>query len=281
MAKDKIACVSIIVTTYNRPDALECVLSSLANLSPPVDEVVVADDGSGPETAEVIRRWKAKLPIIHAWQVDDGFRAAEARNLAVAKSRGDYLIFLDGDCMVFEDFVARHKALATPKCMVVGNRVLLSSSLTMAILANQADPVKWGFWAWLSAWRQNQVNRLQPLITLPGQFWRMWRPMRWKGVHTCNLGLWRSDFIQVNGFDESYQGWGHEDADLAIRMMREGVKRKDGQFSTPVLHLWHKENSRGLEADNMQRLMQIINGFRPSRTEVGFERHTERNASNE
>lgn len=265
--------VCLIVTTYNRPDALDRVLASIAKLSLPAHEVVIADDGSTDETREVVLRWKHSLPLTHVWQPDVGFRAAEARNRAVLASCSEYLIFLDGDCLVFPDFIERHLMLAEGGRMVVGNRVLLSERLTNEILSGQKDPVDWDMESWKAARRVGDINRLMPLSRIGGRYWRLLRPRRWKGVHTCNLGLWRSDFELVNGFDESYQGWGHEDADLAIRLMRKGVFRKDGQFAVPVLHLWHQENSRGKELENKHRLQDVLNGHRPIAAECGLSRH--------
>ncbi len=263
----------LIVTTYNRPDALDRVLASIARLSVPAQEVVIADDGSTGETREVILKWKQSLPLAHVWQPDVGFRAAEARNRAVLACSAEYLIFLDGDCLVFPDFVEQHLKLAEDGRMVVGNRVLLSERLTNKVLSGQKDPVDWDVKNWKMARRAGEINRLIPLTRFGGRFWRLLRPRQWKGVHTCNLGLWKSDFELVNGFDESYHGWGHEDADLAIRLMRKGVFRKDGQFAVPVLHLWHQENSRGSEMENKRRLEAVINGQRPISAECGISQH--------
>ena len=266
--------ISLIVTTYNRPQALDRVLESLAAQETMPHEVIVADDGSGQETAAVVAGWQARFPVPlrHVWHQDLGFRAAEVRNMAVASSSADYLIFLDGDCLVFGDFVARHRTLAESGRMVVGNRMLLSEALTDTTLAGDIRPLNWSWSQWRAAQVRGEVNRVLPLLLLPGQAWRRLRPRRWRGVHTCNLGLWRDDFAAANGFDEHYQGWGHEDADLAIRLMRYGVLRKDGQFAVPVLHLWHRENDRGAEAENRARLEDVINGNRPIRAEIGLDR---------
>jgi glycosyltransferase involved in cell wall biosynthesis len=265
--------VALVVTTYNRPDALARVLASISHLIPAPDEVVIADDGSGQTTAEVIKNWQSRLPILHVWHADLGFRAAEARNKAVAACKSGYLIFLDGDCLVFPDFIARHRALSEPGRMLVGNRVLLSEELTEAILSGLENPLAWRWPSWWKARLQGRINRLLPLLHVPGRTWRLRRPLRWQGVHTCNLGVWRDDFDAVNGFDERYQGWGHEDADLAIRLMQHGVMRKDGQYGAPVMHLWHRENDRSNEAENQLRLDELLRRQRPMRAELGVDRH--------
>ncbi len=106
--------ISVIVSTYNRPNALLCVLSSLNDQSSLEFETVIADDGSSSETEKMIAKFRnePKFEMQHVWQKDDGFRAAQIRNKAVAKSKGDYLVFLDGDCAVFPDFISRHMQLA-------------------------------------------------------------------------------------------------------------------------------------------------------------------------
>ncbi|MEQ1600547.1 MAG: glycosyltransferase family 2 protein [Methylophilaceae bacterium] len=252
--------ISVIVTTYQRPLALNRVLESLYAQKVTPAEIVIADDGSGAETAALIQSWQARFacPLIHAWQADDGFRAASARNQAVAASSGDYLVFLDGDCLVFPDFIARHLLLAEKNYLVVGSRMLCSPALTEQIEAGKAAPLSWNILRWINAAWRGEINRIFPLLNVPGQVWRKLRGKKWRGVRTFNLAVWRKDFENVNGFDESFQGWGHEDADLAIRLMNSGVRRKDGQFALPVLHLWHKESDRGREAANRQRLNERI-----------------------
>lgn len=258
------------MTTYNRPDALNRVLESLSEMTDAADEVIVADDGSGAETAQVIQCWIHALPLRHVWQEDLGFRAAEARNKAVLASTGDYLIFLDGDCMVPRDFVSEHRRLAEPGYLVSGNRILFSTALTDAVIQGSQRPNSWRWSDWISHKIQRKVNRLLPLLRLSDGSWRKRRLNRWQGVHTCNLGVWRANFEAVNGFDQSFQGWGHEDADLTIRLMRYGVGRKDGACAVPVYHLWHRENDRSREAVNQHRLIRVLKGDSPVRCQVGL-----------
>src|SRR4051812_18128854 len=105
--------ISVILSTYNRADALEAVLRSLARQGDSEFEVIVADDGSGPETAALVEAWKARVGhrIEHVWHDDAGFRLAEIRNRGLLASRGAYVVFLDGDCIVRPDFIARHRRL--------------------------------------------------------------------------------------------------------------------------------------------------------------------------
>src|ERR1700730_11552217 len=129
--------ISVIVTTYNWPAALERVLIALSHQSDQVAfEVIVADDGSTKETADLIGHLQKSLPydLQHCWQPDIGFRAAKIRNQAAALARGQYLIFIDGDCIPPSSFIARHQQLAQRGCFVVGNRILLSPGYTEQIV---------------------------------------------------------------------------------------------------------------------------------------------------
>jgi glycosyltransferase involved in cell wall biosynthesis len=265
--------LSIIVTTYNRPDALRAVLASLAAQTDTAFEVLVADDGSRQETAVAVAEAAIDflVSLVHLWQSDTGFRAAAARNLAVAASRGDYLVFVDGDCVLRPDFVARHRALAEAGWFVAGNRVLLSQDFTAKALQTPLVALHGDSrLSWLGRRFSGAINRWLPLCFLPGNGWRKRQPQRWQGARTCNLALWRSDFDAINGFDEAFQGWGHEDADLAIRLLHAGVQRKDGRFATAVLHLWHRENDRSNLAENERRLAEILAGDR-RRAAVGID----------
>jgi len=238
--------ISLIVSTYNRPDALGAVLRSLARQTDRGFEIVVADDGSGPQTREVIDGWVSRIgvPLRHVWQEDRGFRLAEIRNRAIAASAGSYLIFLDGDCIARPDFVAAHRGLAEPGHFVAGNRVLVLRDLTEEILAKNLEPESWPLSSWaVLRWRR-ETNRLLPLLALPLGPLRKLHARRWQGVRGGNFAFFRADLDRVDGFETSFTGWGLEDSDIVIRMIRAGVLRKDGRFATGVLHLWHKEADR-------------------------------------
>jgi glycosyltransferase involved in cell wall biosynthesis len=255
---------SVIVTTYNREDALDAVLRSLARQSEQDFEVVVADDGSTAATAAAIDAWKGQIGrrLDRVWHEDRGFRAAEIRNRAILASRGVYCIFLDGDCIVRPDFVATHRRLAEPGCFVTGNRILLSRELTANVLREKLMPETWSFARWLVERRRGGINRLSALLCLPLGPLRRLRQREWRGARSCNLAIWRADLDRVDGFDADYSGWGKEDSDIIVRLLHAGVRRKDGVFATGVLHLWHAEAERGRLAENERRLSDSLAGDR-------------------
>jgi glycosyltransferase involved in cell wall biosynthesis len=252
--------ISVIVTTYERDDALAAVLRSHAQQSDRDFEVIVADDGSGPATAALIESWKARIGhrVEHVWHEDIGFRAAEIRNRAILAARGAYCIFLDGDCIVRPDFVAAHRRLAERGWFVAGNRVLLSPALTGRVLLDGLTPENWLLARWLAERCRGGVNRMAALLSLPLGPLRRMRKGAWQGVRSCNLAVWRSDLDCIDGFDADYSGWGREDSDIVVRLLHAGVKRKDGNFATGVIHLWHKEADRGLLSANEGRLAAVI-----------------------
>src|ERR1700694_5967991 len=226
--------ISVIVATYNREDALGAVLRSLSRQTEERFEIVVADDGSRPATAAAIAAWTSRMPVPlkHVWHEDRGFRIAEIRNRAIRASAGSYCIFLDGDCIARPDFVAAHRRLAEPGCFVTGNRILLSRELTERLLRGGVGPGRWGFADWVTERAQRNVNRFAPLLDLPLGNLRKFHARRWRGARGSNMAFWRSDLDKVDGFDAAFSGWGREDSDIFIRMIRAGVKRKDGRFAT-------------------------------------------------
>lgn len=252
--------ISVIVTTYNREDALDAVLRSLARQTDADFEVIVADDGSTTATAELVKTWKAKVGhrVEHVWHEDRGFRAAEIRNRAILASRGSYCIFLDGDCIVRPDFVAIHRRLAAPGWFVTGNRILLSRELTVKVMRENLTPETWNFAGWLAERWRGGVNRLSALLRLPLGPLRRLRQRAWCGARSCNLAIWRTDLDRIDGFDADYSGWGKENSDIIVRLLHAGVSRKDGSFAAGVIHLWHAEADRSWLADNERKLEGIL-----------------------
>jgi len=242
--------ISVIVSTYNRPEALALVLDSLADQMTRDCEVIVADDGSDERTRDLCNRFRSRMPVPlkHVWQEDRGFRLAAIRNRAVAASTAEYLVLLDGDCIVLPDFAALHAGLAEPGYFVRGPRVQLHQDLTEFVLSRGVSIHGWRRWRWFMEWRRGRINQFLPLLRLPLGPLRTRTRGRWAGIRGSNLGVWREDFVAVNGFDEEFEGWGYEDWDFVSRLSKRGVRYKEGRFAVPVLHLWH-ESQEGLEVN--------------------------------
>lgn len=266
--------ISVIVTTYNWPQALQYVLNSLELQIDKNFEIIIADDGSTSQTKEVITDYisKTTLKITHVWHEDQGFRAATIRNKAVAKAAGDYLIFLDGDSVVRPTFISNHRQLAEPGFFVPGNRILLSQKFTYELFNKQTPFFQWSLLTWAQKRLSGKCNRWLPFLELPLSPFRKFYPKKWKGAKTCNLALFKQDFFHVNGFNEKYVGWGYEDSDLVIRLINSGIKRKSGKYRVPIIHLWHSENDRSNKEENYARL-KTLQGSRQIESEQGINQY--------
>lgn len=260
---------SLIVTTFNRPDALELVLSSALAQSMLPAEILVADDGSGDATREVVHRFVPRfgerdVAVHHVWHSDEGFRAAAIRNRALARSGGEYVLLIDGDCVLHPDFVVTHLAFARPRQFVQGTRVLLDQARTQRALA--AGETRFGVFGRgvgnrLNALPLGALSRFVPTPTDP-----------LSGVRSCNMGFWRDDAILVNGFDERFTGWGREDSDFVARLMRARVRRRKLKFGGIMYHLWHPEQPRDALPAN-DALLATTLGSDAIRAEDGMEKY--------
>lgn len=230
--------ISLIITTYNWKEALRLSLeSALLQTLPPL-EIVVADDGSRPDTTDLVRSLAASspVPVIHSWQEDKGFRLARSRNKAIAKARGEYIILIDGDILLHRHFIEDHLAYARPGAFVQGTRVLLGKELSRQILES-------GRLALPSFARgvENKKNCLRsPLLARLCSF----TSRRLPGIKTCNFAFWKKDALAINGFNEEFVGWGREDSEFTARLLNSGVLRQNLKFLALGYHLFHPMNTR-------------------------------------
>ncbi|ASK28266.1 glycosyltransferase family 2 protein [Neisseria chenwenguii] len=246
--------VSLIITTYNRPDALAFVLQSALEQTRLPDEIIVADDGSRRDTAEVVKLFRehTDIPVRHTWRPDDGFRAAEARNRALAVAKSDYIILIDGDMLLHRAFVADHLKHARKGRLIQGSRVLLTEGKTAAILKADSLPKLSVFSDGIE--KRSAALRLPPLAAFTARKGNR----RHRSIKTCNMAFFRSDALAVNGFDNGYVGWGREDSDFAARCFHNGMKRHNLRFAGIAYHLYHPEAERAALPQNDARLRKTL-----------------------
>ncbi|MGZ5201880.1 MAG: glycosyltransferase family 2 protein [Telluria sp.] len=250
--------ISVVITTYNRPDALAAVVEALFAQDDKGFEIIIADDGSTNNTRDCVAALAARspVPLRHVWQPDEGFRAAMARNRGTLAAAGEYIVFLDGDCVPQRDFISRHRALMQPGFLVSGSRILLSPAFTARVLEQHIDLGNLSLPEKLRHRFKGDINKVLQLLARWPDAGRVRRRFSWRRIKSCNLGVWRADLELVNGFDESFTGWGHEDSDLVVRLFHAGVLRKDGAFATEVFHLWHREAVRDQESSNRRVVLE-------------------------
>jgi glycosyltransferase involved in cell wall biosynthesis len=260
--------LTLIITTYNREDALLAVLETVLTQTQLPDEIVVADDGSKKPTEDAINSFKQRspIPVIHAWQEDSGFRAARIRNMAIVRSSGEYLVFIDGDILLDRHFIADHYRNAQPGLFIQGGRLLLSPEKTEDILQEQKEAASFSLLSNGVSGRHKMVHS----DTLSALFSQI--NSKTKGSRTCNFALWRSDALKVNGFNEDFQGWGREDSEFVIRLFFSGLKRKKLAFNAIGFHLHHPLQSReALEAND--EIIRQTSDSKESRCKSGINNH--------
>lgn len=256
--------VSLIISTYNWPQALALCLESVMRQQVLPTEILIADDGSGPATREVVERFSqlAIVPLRHIWQEDEGFRVGRIRNKAIAASRCDYIVQIDGDMLLDEWFIHDHIAFARHGCYATGSRGYMTKPLTRRIMARETTP------SFFSRGLLNRNNVLRiPLFT--GIYRLLGLHRRARG---CNLAFWREDLIRINGYDEAFNGWGWEDTDLAARLTNSGVRQQCIRFSGIGYHLCHPHCERPDELRNKNRCMQSMQ-HRTIRCLQGLDQH--------
>lgn len=245
--------LTLIITTYNWPESLLLVIESIKRQSILPDEVIIADDGSTKETKNLIKNVKkdTNLKIVHSWQEDIGFRAARSRNNAILKSSGDYIILIDGDTILHKNFVQDHITNAEYGFFIQGSRVLLSEKKTIKALAKKT--VNFTFFSLGFKNRKNFIRSKLLSLLFSNQKNHL------NGIKSCNMSFYRKDCLNINGFNNEFEGWGREDSEFVVRLINNGVKRKNVRFNAIQFHLWHIENSRKSLKRNDLMLNDAIN----------------------
>ncbi len=265
---------SLIITTYNWPEALRLVLQSVIAQSVTPDETVIADDGSGPDTAAIVRDvlGDTHLTWMHVRHADEGVRQSRIKNLAVKYSCGRYLIFVDHDVILHPGFIEDHVSMACKGSFLQGKRVLLDGFFTKEVLAkgsfrppnlcagnigNRKNGFRWPF--------------LGKLIAKPKEFE--------SSLRGCNLSMFRDDFMRVDGFDEGFDGsWGREDSDICYRLFHSGVSIRILWFMALQYHLshsvvknWSRDRLDGeLERNLREKRTRAVRGFSSLSSEGGL-----------
>jgi glycosyltransferase involved in cell wall biosynthesis len=257
---------TLIVTTYNWEAALDLVLRSVLRQTRLPDEVLIADDGSGPATAELVARHAAhfRIPLRHIWHEDVGFRLTTIRDRALAAAAGPYVIMLDGDMVLHPKFVASHLAFARRGWYVQGGRVLLREEPTRRLLAGEALGVR--------PWTRGVSNRINaihsPLLA------RLYRGPAGSLRRTRggNMGYWLDDARRINGYNEDCAGWGAEDSEFVARLQNAGLRRRNLKFGGIAYHLHHRTRPADSEPANLQLYERVIRE-RLTRCENGLSKY--------
>jgi glycosyltransferase involved in cell wall biosynthesis len=261
---------TVVVSTYNRPRSLALVLAGFARQTHGDFEIIIADDGSGEETAHVIREFKtrAPMPVRHLWQEDRGFRKTMILNRAVLESDSDYLIFCDGDCLPHRNFVAGHLETREEGRFLFGHAVFLGPDSTEALQLEDVDSGKFEIWRWNTirrGLRGDDRRSYNGIFLGTGWFSRavgLWFDRNGRRARGRNISMSRADLLAVNGWNQDYERPGREDDDLVLRLHRLGRRGKSVRFRAVLYHLYHPPHSPELFATNDAILQNVIRSGR-------------------
>lgn len=229
---------SLLISTYNWPESLELVLKSALMQTQLPNEIIIADDGSDNKTRLLIEEFSqnSNVTIHHVWQEDIGFRKSKILNKAIAQANSEYIIQIDGDCIMHKNFIGDHLNKAQKGVYLYGSRVNILPDFVAEIF--QKKKIIFNLF---SKQIKNKTRSLHfPLLS------RLYKKHQGisKKFRGCNVSYWREDFIAINGYNEDFEGWGREDSDLVIRMGNNGVKAKRLRYIGIVFHIFHKINSK-------------------------------------
>lgn len=229
---------ALLISTYNWPEALGVVLQSLSRQTRFPAEVLIADDGSREETKILIDKFKGSVPfpVTHFWQEDKGFRKSVILNKALAATNADYIIQVDGDCIMHPNFIEDHLSSAAKNVYIFGSRVNIKPHAVDRVLKEKFREFSFYSKAIKNKTRNIRIPFLQKIYKPQPTFSHKTRG--------CNISFWREDFIAVNGYNESIEGWGREDSELFLRMLNKGVQGKRLRYGGIVYHIYHPEKSK-------------------------------------
>lgn len=230
---------TVLISTYNNPRSLRLCLLGMLNQKTPPDQIIVADDGSTPETAAILHDpMFADLPLEWVWHPDNGWQKCAILNLAMSYATGEYLIFCDGDTIPRQDFVAAHLRNARRQTFLSGGCVNIPATVHQSFTAtdvteNAVFTAKFLAQSWPAAERHRRKPNPGPLETPLNLL--TWRYCVLRGA---NFSAWRKDLEQVNGFNEALV-YGSEDRELGVRLRNSGVASRWLRYSLVQLHLDH------------------------------------------
>jgi glycosyltransferase involved in cell wall biosynthesis len=251
--------IALVISVYNRADFLAKILASIARLTRKPDEIIVAEDGHLKEIASLVKSCEKQLgiPVKHIWQEDKGNRKTLAVNRAIANTACEYLVFIDGDCVLHKDFILEHESLAAEKTFLTGRRIELSERASRHLTCERIDEgylEKFPIYLYLDA-VFGRTHHLGRFFKTPRWARELLGQNEIHDIRGCNLSLWREDFVAVNGYSNDFSGAYGEDSDLEYRLKNYGLRMKSVKGRAIQFHLWHKEQQK--DPANQKKLSKV------------------------
>lgn len=244
--------ITLLISTYNWPEALDLVLKSVMIQTVMPKEVIVADDGSRQETIDLVKSYQQKFPVplIHEWHEDNGFRKTIILNKALKKATGEYIVQVDGDIILHKDFIKDHQANATKGFFIKGSRGRLTDRRSKAVLKSKNIAISSLQPGVMSRINATRLPLLSPVFHKDDT--------KTRNVKGCNFAFWKSDMLAVNGYNNDLSGWGHEDIEFPARLVNYGVKRRQLKMTAVCFHIHHELRSRSNEDSNLKVYEDVV-----------------------
>lgn len=251
---------SLVLAADNNADALNIVLASVALQSSVPCAVLVADESTDAECAKIVKHWSRKLqcPLIRFVPAHPNGSRSPLLNLVVRAATGNYLIFVDGDCLLHRHFIADHLRHTFPGAFVQGRRAGIRTRYVHRISPGKFWPLFWILRRRMYGFRQG-IRRPRPSIKLNDL----------RSVHSCNFAVWQEDFIRVNGFNEEFDESGLETIELATRLSNAGITLRTITGQAILYHLDHRYTAR-YRSLKTARILECTARHKASRCELGF-----------
>ncbi|MCX2478656.1 glycosyltransferase family 2 protein [Pedobacter sp. MC2016-15] len=245
--------ITLIVSTYNWPEALRLCLLSIREQTVLPSEVIIADDGSALPTRQVIDDIKKHFPVplLHIWHEDLGFRKTLILNKAIKQSSGTYIVQIDGDVILNKHFIQDHQSLAEPDVFIRGTRAHIDQKLLPYLYKN--SHIDFNFFS------KGLINRFNAIRFPILSFLFKKKSNNSQSVRGSNLAFWKSDFVLVNGYSNDLEGWGHEDEELAARFVNNQKQKIAIKFKAVQYHLSHDQSSLANESSHAETVIHTLN----------------------
>lgn len=257
---------ALLLSTYNWPEALALILKSIKAQTQLPDELLIADDGSKAETKALINAFigEASFPVRHIWHEDNGFQKSIILNKSVAATDADYIIQVDGDCILHKRFIADHIAFAKANQYLYGSRVNIKEAYVPNVLVEG----KITFNLFSKEIKNKMRTVHSPVLS------SLYAPQKniSKKLRGCNVSYWREDFLAVNGYNEDMTGWGKEDSEFILRLVNSGIMGRRLRYRGIVFHIWHKISSKNRLTIN-QDIQQETIAMNVKRCENGADKY--------
>ena len=254
--------ISIIIAVYKDLEALKLIVSALRLQSYPDLEIVIAEDNNDKAMAEYISTL-SDLNIVHTTQEDLGIRKARSQNNAILKCTGEYLIFIDGDCIPYSTFINAHASLAEPGCVLSGRRVNLGEGISKKIRNGTIDPlsIESNFLTRSLQLFIDGATHITQGIYISPKNW-IYRNIILKrkksnlNILGCNFSCYKKDLINIDGFDEAYGETAvPDDTDLQWRLETAGLRLKSCKMAANQFHLEHSRSHQVMDTAGMIQKM--------------------------